>query len=150
MAQTFTATIENWTRRVKEAEEAVFKESAQELVEQLNQQLEEMIYERPESPNYKRTKFLQASLMASTGDMPRLSADNPGIEVTPDFGQIQLVINNAEIGQTIYLGYTARYGPYVHYGTQNMPPRPWVALVAQRWREIVARVAAKVKARFSL
>lgn len=51
MAQTFTAQIEGWTRRVKESEEAVFKESAQELVEQLNQQLESMIYETPESPN---------------------------------------------------------------------------------------------------
>lgn len=150
MAQTFTAQIEGWTRRVKEAEEAVFKESAQELVEQLNRQLESMIYETPESPNYKRTKFLQASLMASTSEMPRLSVDNPGAEVTPDFGEIELVINNAELGDTLYLGYTARYGAYVHYGTANMPPRQWVALVAQRWKTIVAEKAAMVKARFGL
>ncbi|TKT79975.1 hypothetical protein [Aquamicrobium sp. LC103] len=150
MAQTFTATIENWTRRVIGAEEAVFKESAQELLEELNQQLESMIYETPESEGYKRTKFLQASLMASTSEMPRLSVDNPGASVVPDFGQIELVINNAELGETIYLGYTARYGAYVHYGTSKMPPRQWVALVAQRWREIVARVAARVKARFGL
>lgn len=150
MAQTFTAQIEGWTRRVKEAEEAVFKESAQELVEQLNQQLESMIYETPESPNYKRTKFLQASLMASTSDMPRLSIENPGSPVTPDFGQIELVINNAELGETIYLGYTAAYGAYVHYGTSTMAPRQWVTLVAQRWQQIVKSKAAEVKARFGL
>lgn len=150
MAQTFTAQIEGWTRRVKEAEEAVFKESAQELVEQLTQQLESMIYETPESTNYKRTKFLQASLMASTSDMPRLSIENPGSPVTPDFGQIELVIKNAEIGETIYLGYTAAYGAYVHYGTSTTAPRQWVTLVAQRWQQIVKSKAAEVKARFGL
>ena len=39
MANTFSAVIEGWTRRVKEAEEAVFKEAAQELVKQLNDQI---------------------------------------------------------------------------------------------------------------
>ncbi|MFC3072350.1 HK97 gp10 family phage protein [Shinella pollutisoli] len=146
----FSAQVGDWILRVKEAQEAVFKESVQELAIQLSDQLETMIYETPESPNYKRTKFLQASLMASNGEMPRLSIDNPGVPVTPDFGQIELVINNAEIGETIYLGYTARYGAYVAYGTEHMPPRPWVQLVAQRWQSIVAAKAADVKARFGL
>lgn len=150
MAQAFSAQVEEWTKRVKGAEEAIFKASAQALVEQLNQQLEEMIYETPESPNYKRTKFLQASLMASTNAMPRLSITNPGHPVTPEFGQIELVINNAELGDTIYLGYTAAYGVYVAYGTSKMPPRPWVTLVVQRWQQIVLAEAAKVKARLGL
>lgn len=150
MVQTFTAQIEGWVRRVKEAEEAVFRESSQDMMEELNQQLESMIYETPESPNYKRTKFLQASLMASTSEMPKLIEDNPGEPVTPDFGPIELVINNADLGETIYLGYTAKYGAYVHYGTSTMAPRQWVTLVAQRWQQIVKARAVKVKARFGL
>lgn len=146
----FSAQIGDWITRVEEAQEAVFKEAVQELVIQLNDQLELMIYETPESPNYKRTKFLQASLMASNSEMPRLSVNNPGTPTIPDFGQIELVINDAEVGQTIYLGYTAAYGGYVHGGTENMAPRPWVSLVAQRWQSIVSAKAAEVKARFGL
>lgn len=150
MANTFSAVIEGWTRRVKEAEEAVFREAAQELVEQLNDQITEMIYETPESPGYKRTGFLRASLMASTEAMPRLERDNPGLPVGADAGDVILVIAGAELGDTIYLGYTAAYGGYVHYGANGQPPRPWVTLVAQRWPQIVAAKAAEVRARFGL
>jgi hypothetical protein len=146
----FSVQIANWTHRVKEAEEALFKECAQELAKQLDNQLDAMIYETPESPNYKRTRFLQASLMASKGDMPVLNRANPGTTVTPDFGQIEFVISDAELGETIFLGYTAEYGAYVHYGAENMAPRPWVTLVAQRWQQIVSAKAAEVKARFDL
>ncbi len=148
--QTFATAIEGWARRVKEAEEAVFREASQELVEQLNQQITEMIYEAPESPGYKRTGFLRASLMASTEAMPRLERDNPGLPVGADAGDVILVIAGAELGQTIFLGYTAKYGAMVARGTSKMAPRPWVDLVAQRWPEIVSTVAARVKQRFGL
>lgn len=148
--QTFSAVIEGWTRRVKEAEEAVFKEAAQELVKQLNDQITEMVYDLPETPNYRRTGFLRASLMASTEAMPRLIRDNPGVQVNSEAGDVILVIAGAELGDTIYLGYTAKYGAMVHGGANGRAPRPWVTLVAQRWPQIVAAKAAEVKARFGL
>lgn len=150
MANTFSAVIEGWTKRVKEAEEAVFKEAAQELVKQLNDQITEMVYDTPETPNYRRTGFLRASLMASTEAMPQLIRDNPGVPVNADTGDVILVIAGAELGDTIYLGYTAKYGLFVHRGTSGRAPRPWVDLVAQRWQQIVAQKAAEVKARFGL
>ncbi|TDR34668.1 HK97 gp10 family phage protein [Aquamicrobium defluvii] len=150
MANTFAATIEGWTRRVKEAEEAVFREAAQELVKQLNDQITEMVYDTPETPNYRRTGFLRASLMASTDAMPQLVRDNPGVAVNADTGDVILVIAGAELGDTIYLGYTARYGLFVHRGANGRSPRPWVDLVAQRWQQIVAEKAAMVKQRFGL
>jgi hypothetical protein len=146
----FSATIGNFVNRVKEAEEAVFQESLQELVKQLDEQLGSMIYETPESPNYKRTQFLRDSIMASNASMPTLNRSNPGVTVTPDFSQTELIISDAELGDTIYLGYTAEYGAYVHFGTQDMAPRPWVTLVAQRWQQIVSAQAASVKQRFGL
>lgn len=148
--QTFSAVIEGWTRRVKEAEEAVFKEAAQELVKQLNDQITEMVYDTPETPNYRRTGFLRASLMASTEAMPQLIRDNPGTAVSANAGDVILVIAGAELGDTIYLGYTARYGLFVHRGANGRAPRPWVDLVAQRWQQIVAQKAEEVKARFGL
>lgn len=147
----FSAQIDAWVDRVKEAEEAVFKEAAQEIVTQLNDQITEMIYDTPETPNYRRTGFLRASLVASRDAMPQLMRDNPGIQVADGgVGDIVLVINGADLGDTIYLGYTARYGFFVHSGTSRMAPRPWVDLVAQRWPAIVAAKEAEVKQKFGL
>lgn len=58
-----------------------------------------------------------------------------------------LVINSADLGDTIYLGYTANYAAFVHFGAQGRAPRPWVTTVAQRWEMIVAEKACEVKRR---
>lgn len=150
VSQTFSAAIDGWIHRVKEAEEAVFKEAAQELVKQLNEQITEMIYDTPETPNYRRTGFLRASLVASTDAMPQLIRDNPGVATNTNTGDVILVIAGAELGQTIYLGYTAKYGLFVHCGSHGRAPRPWVDLVAARWSQIVAEQAAMVKQKFGL
>lgn len=146
----FSATVGDFAKKVPEALNAVFQESAQDLVKELNDQLQSMVYDKPESPNYRRTRFLQSSLMASTSGMPRANLSNPGAPATPDFGTVELVISDAEMGDTLYLGYTANYGPYVHYGSNGSAPRPWVTLTAQRWQEIVNRNAKKVKQAFGL
>lgn len=138
MAQSFSAQIDAWAHRVEGAVEAVFRESVQELVSQM-QQLVPI-----------DTGFLRASLRASTSAMPVLSLDNPGGSHSPDPGQIELVIMAADVGETIYLGYTAKYGAYVHYGAGGRPPRPWVDMVAQRWQGIVADKAAELKSRLGL
>lgn len=134
----FAATVGQWATKVEGALEAVFKESAQELVAQLNALVP------------RDTGFLAASLRASTTAMPMLSLSNPGGTFTADAGEITLVIAGADIGDTIYLGYTANYGAYVHYGANGRPGRPWVDMVAQRWQQIVAEKAAMVKSRLGL
>lgn len=138
MAQSFSAQIEAWAHKVEGAIEAVFRESVQELVSQMQALVP------------VDTGFLKASLRASTSAMPALSLNNPGGTFTPDNGQIELVIMAADVGDTIYLGYTAKYGAYVHYGSGGRPPRPWVDLVAQRWSSIVADRASELKQRLRL
>lgn len=150
MAQTFAAQAGAWAQKVDGALEAVFKEAAQELVTQMDDLLASMVYEGPQSPHYTRTGFLRASLVASTSAMPTLHRENPGAPVPADLGDVVLVINDAELGDTLYLGYTANYAAYVHFGANGATPRPWVNLVAQRWQEIVARNAAKVRQRLGL
>ncbi|MDR7032939.1 HK97 gp10 family phage protein [Mesorhizobium sp. BE184] len=134
----FAATVGNWCQKVPNALEVVFKEAAQELVSQLGQL----------AP--VDTGFLRASLMASTTAMPQLTRANPGVSVPADLGDIVLVINGADLGDTIYLGYTANYAAFVAYGAQGRAPRPWVTLAAQRWPMIVDEVAARVKQRLGL
>lgn len=134
----FAATVGQWAHAVEGALEVVFKESVQELVSQLNALVP------------VDTGFLRASLMASTTAMPVLSLDNPGGAHSVDMGTIELVIMGADIGDTIYLGYTASYGAHVHYGANGRPGRPWVDMVAQRWASIVAAKSAEVKSRLGL
>lgn len=134
----FAAQVADWVLKVEGAVEAVFRESVQELVSQMQALVP------------VDTGFLRASLRASTTAMPVLSLGNPGGTFTPDSGQIELVIMAATIGETIYLGYTANYGAYVHYGVGGRPPRPWVDMVAQRWQGIVADKAAELKSRLGL
>lgn len=134
----FAATVGQWAEKAEGALEAVFKEAAQELVSQLNQL----------AP--VDTGFLRSSLMASTTAMPALIRANSGMSVPADLGDILLVINSADLGDTIYLGYTANYAAFVHFGAQGRSPRPWVTIVAQRWEMIVAEKAGEVRRRLGL
>lgn len=159
MAQSFAAQVGQWAAKAEGALEAVFKESAQELVIQMDGLLESMVYgsrvggvEMPlaKRGGYKRTGFLRASLMASKEAMPALTRENPGVTVPTDLDPVILVINSADLGDTLYLGYTANYSAFVHYGARGASPRPWVSLVAQRWTMIVEAKAAEVKKRMGL
>lgn len=138
MANSFSATVGEWAALVPHALEVVFRESVQELVSQLNALVP------------VDTGFLRASLRASTTAMPVLSLSNPESSYTADAGEITLVIAGSDLGDTIYLGYTANYGAFVHYGANGRPGRPWVDMVAQRWATIVAAKASEVKARLGL
>jgi len=136
---TFEADIADWARKVQGAELLIFQESAQELVSQLTALVP------------VDTGFLRSSLRASTTAMPMASLDNPGAGAfTLDAGEITLVIAGADIGDTIYLGYTANYGAYIHYGANGRAGRPWVAMVAQRWQQIVNEKAVEVRSRLGL
>ncbi|MER8532115.1 HK97 gp10 family phage protein [Mesorhizobium sp. M1005] len=148
--QAFAASVGDWVLKVRGAIEAIFQESAQELVSQLDQLLVDMVYDQPQSAGYTRTGFLRASLMASTTAMPQLTSDNPGASVPADLGEVVLVISGADLGEVLYLGYTANYAAYVHYGARGAAPRPWVDLVAQRWVAIVEAKSAEVKQRLGL
>ena len=148
----FSAVIGSWCARVPEAIDAILKNSAQRLAQEIDAELDRMVYQAPPSPSgYQRTGFLRASFVASTAAMPQLIRDNPGAAVNADaMGPIVLVINGWDGGGTLYLGYTAAYGAYVHFGAQGTSPKPWVTLAAQRWPVVVREEAAKVKQAFGL
>lgn len=147
----FSAAIADWCRKVEGATEAVFHESVNELVAMMNELLTSMVYDQPISPSgYLRTGFLRASLVASTAAMPALNRANPGGSFQVPGDQIEAVIQGADIGETIYLGYTAQYGAYVHFGAGTETPRPWVTLAAQRWPQIVEAKVAELKSKLGL
>lgn len=142
----FSTAVAEWTRKVEGAAEAVFKQSAQEVVA-------EMQKTRAEGGRMRvDTGFLRASLMASTSAMPAINAaaqPQPGAAYSPD-GQIEAVIAGADIGQTLYFGYTAAYAAAREYGARGQAPDAFVRTAAQRWPEVVDRNAKELKARLGL
>lgn len=142
----FSAAVAQWADKVEGAVEAIFKEATQEVVEEM---------QRPVGQGGRMrvdTGFLRASLLASSTSMPAISAAKPveGGTYTPDFGQIEAVIAGADIGDTLYFGYTASYAGYREYGANGQPADGFVRLAAQNWPIIVDRKAAELKARLGL
>lgn len=150
MTLSFGAQVAEWAQAVEGAMEVIFRESVQELAEEMDLLLVQTVYDQPQSESYKRTGFLRASLVASETAMPQLVRENPGVPVPADLGDVMLVINGTDLGDTVYLGYTANYAAYVHYSANGERGRPWVTMAAQRWPTIVDRVSARVKARLGL
>ncbi|MCO5962360.1 HK97 gp10 family phage protein [Sinorhizobium meliloti] len=143
----FGAAVAQWADKVEGAAEAIFKEATQEVVEEM---------QRPVGQGGRMrvdTGFLRASLLASSTAMPAITASAmpvTGRTYAPDFGQIEAVIAGADIGDTLYFGYTAAYAGYREYGANGQAADGFVRLAAQNWPIIVDRKAAELKARLGL
>ena len=176
MTTSFAAAVDEWVQQTKARAEVVFHESAQRVVSEMQEPgpskatvkkaIAGAVGLKGKGKKAARvgpipnpggsgnlpvdTGFLRASLIASTSIMPTIREGNVGedgksYQYTED--QIALVIAGADLGQTLYLGYTAAYARHIHYGTKKgVTGRQWVTLAAQRWPQIVAQVTAEARA----
>lgn len=122
--------------------EATFRGSAQDVARAI-------VLPRSKGGNMRvLTGFLRASLMASTSQMPSINPsarppDDVDSERYPeDLSQINLVIAGADLGQSVFLGFTASYARYREYEDG------FVRLAAQRWSETVKDNARKAMVAF--
>ncbi len=142
--QSFSADIDKWVMKTKARAEAVFHESAERVVAEMQKPMGEGGRMRVD------TGFLRASLMASTSQMPAI---RPNAKPVPDqkygfdMGPISLVINGADLGATIYAGYVAGYAIYREYGANGQAPDAFVRTAAAKWSQIVSEVIKDAKAR---
>ncbi|AEH79649.1 hypothetical protein SM11_chr2395 [Sinorhizobium meliloti SM11] len=146
-ALSFSAAVAQWADKVEGAVEAIFKEATHEVVEEMQKPVGQGGRMRVD------TGFLRASLLASSTSMPAINASaNPvaGGTYAADFGQIEAVIAGADIGDTLYFGYTASYAGHREYGANGQPADGFVRLAAQNWPLIVERKASDLKARLGL
>lgn len=139
MADSFTASIDAWVAETRARMDAVFKNSAEYVSE-------DVIDRTPVD-----TGFLRASLTASTVEPPEIRKDaRPGKGATAgSFAgptNYALVINNMELGQTLYMGFTASYARHVEYGARGRQGVGMVRLAAQAWPDHVARAVREAKA----
>ena len=102
--------------------------------------------------------FLRASLMASTAAMPPTKDTKPERGVTYAYSpaEVNTVISNAKLGDTIYFGFTANYARRMEYGFNGVDSLGryyeqrgfgFVRKGAMNWQDIVARNARRLAQR---
>lgn len=133
----FTAGVDAWVQQTRARMGAVVKTATENVVE-------EIVSRTPVD-----TGFLRASLTASLdGPLPMrnaLPADaQPGMFDAPT--GYSLVIEGAELGQTIWVTFTAAYASFVEYGTKVQNPAAMVRLSAQNWPFHVESAVRQAKA----
>jgi hypothetical protein len=143
----FSAQVAAFAEKIPGAVEAIFKESVQEVVKEMQTPIAAGGRMRVD------TGFLRASLMASTASMPAISASKTpvgGKSYAYDEGQIEAVILGANVNDTLYFGYTAAYAGHREYGVNGRAPDAFVRSAAQRWDSIVEAKANELKRRLGL
>jgi len=145
----FGAEVGAWADEAKERLLAVYKASAQELVEV-------MLTTRPAGGNMPiDTGFLRQSLVASTSAMP---STNPNAVPRPggSYGAnpaVNAVIATLGFGDTLFLGFVAAYAMRQNYGFTgtdrlgrhySQRGHLFVEKAVQRWPEIVAAMQAQL------
>lgn len=149
----FSAQVADWVREVEEYQTAVFREAAQRVSE-------EMLTPRKAGGNMPvDTGYLRASALASTSQMPVMRANAvpaEGASYPYNAGAVSLAIAGAELGDTIYVGFTAAYARRMNYGftgTDKLGRQYsqrgylFVEQAAQRWQVIVSQVEAELAQR---
>lgn len=148
----FSAQVDAWVKQVKTREVAVFKESAQRVISEM---------QTPEGAGGRMpvdTGFLRASIQATLG-APATGFLSPLVDApSPDAGQVALVIAGAELGDTIFATYGAEYARRQEYGfvgedslgrSYNQAGKGFVRSAAQKWPQIVGQVSAELKTRIT-
>lgn len=130
--------VDAWCRESVERLEAVWKESVQELCSIANNGVP------------VDTGFARASFQASTSEMPQIdpgATNKSRAAVAQNDAQVASVIASANLGDTIYAGWTAAYILPLEYGHSQQAPQGFARLAAMQWPQIVQAKLAEAKSR---
>lgn len=147
MCASFAAQVGEWATATETRFRAVVQTAAQDLANEVR------VPKGAGGNMPVKTGNLRRSLLASTSAMPQVVTDSK-VQFADSDGQISLAILNAELGDTIYLGFQAAYARRMEYGfvgedslgrKYNQQGNGFVRLAAQRWQDIVDAAARTVK-----
>ena len=128
----FIAAIEGWVMEQQELLMAVARQATQSVIEEMK---------KPKAAGGRMpidTSFLQNSLQGSRAGVPGIDPQaTGGIPQRGNFQEIQALIGNWKLGETLYFGFTAAYAAHQNYGTIHMEGNFFVELALQRWDEFV-------------
>lgn len=139
MSLSFSEQIKGWRNKTSLRMQLVFQESVQELVLQANEP-------RAKGGNMPiRTGFLVNSTSAAINSVPTgqsVAPDNYS-QSSWDMTDFLLVVNAAEIGDRVTVGYTANYAQYME------ARYAFLRLAAQNWPQIVKGVVKSTDERIA-
>lgn len=144
----FSAAVDEWCKKAEGRMTAVFKESTQR------------VFSLAANAVPIDTGYARASVRASLSSMPpinprsrpersRKADEARGSLYKFDPQGVVLTINGAQLGQTIYIGWTAAYVLYLEYGSSMQAPLGFVRVAAAQWQPIVNQVVKEAKLRSS-
>lgn len=138
--ETFYAPVKDWTGKTSDALLAVFQQSAQDVIIQM---------QTPKAKGGRmpvRFGFLRSSLQVTLNTPYRGFIQRTGEgPYRWDEAQVSLVINESVIGDTVYAAYAANYAIPREYGTKFSPGDFFVRSAAQNWKLIVDRNVSKLR-----
>lgn len=139
-SHSFSEQVDAWVKETEARMLAVFRESTRRTVANAQQMVP------------VDTGFLRASVQASLNGMPPIDRGaKPTAEAYGyDDTGVVMTIANAELGDTIYVGWTASYAAHVEYGTTKMVGRGFVAIAALAWPNTVYQVTQELKSRVTI
>lgn len=124
----FSAQLTNWTEGSKKRVTAIFRQSVQDVVSLAQSRIP------------VDTGFARASIRASKDAMPPLNTSGkpkPGETYAYDPSNITVVIASLNLGEAIYVGWTANYAIFLEYGSSQQAPTGFVGISALEWPMIV-------------
>jgi hypothetical protein len=133
----FSAQVDAWTQKTRDRMTAVFRGSTQEAVQRIQARVP------------VDTGFTRASVRASKQSMPPLvdgARPEDGKSYAYDPGQVTMVIASAELGETVFIGWTSSYALALEMGHSKQAPAGFVAITAIEWPQIVKGEIAKAQA----
>lgn len=138
-ALSFSAQVDDWTRQTTQRMTAVFRGSTQEVVSKAQSRIP------------VDTGFARASVRASTESMPPIDPNFKGDRAQSygpgqANGEVIATIASAELGEKIFIGWTASYVGMLEIGHSNQAPSGFVGVTAMEWPQIVAGEIQKAKA----
>ena len=146
--KSFAAQMTDWAKATEKRLEAVFRQSAQTVANEVRKPKGAGGHMPVDTGNLRR------SLIASNSEMPTVE---PGKTDFADKDQnIKLTIAKTKLGGRIYLGFQAVYARRMEYGftgedslgrTYNQVGNGFVRLTAQRWPQIVTQTAKALQGR---
>jgi hypothetical protein len=165
VAKDFAATVDEWTMKAKGGVENVFKQSVQDVIEKMQtpgwsvgstraainsggKKKQTVVSGNSKGGNLPvDTGFLRSSLRVTLGSPASGLIDRPeGNDYTwAEERSYTMTIGGADITQSIYAVYLAKYARHVEYGTNSTPARGFRRLAVQQWPQIVAANIEKAK-----
>lgn len=144
MTKSFKASVDEWVLKTKDRLENVTKQSAQDVIE---------VMQAPQKKGGNmpvKTGFLRSSLRITIGGPATGLMDRPAEYNYPDAEDrtYELTIAGANIGETIYAVYLAKYAAAREYGTISSPGSGFRRLAAQQWVSIVQKNVSLARSMF--